>query len=94
MSEFLYVPNEYDNTVSVIDTADNSVIATIPVEGQYADTAAVSPNGAFVYVFRLCSPRGAHGAGSTSPGECISTLAHKSKTLPQRSKFNAGLSPI
>jgi YVTN family beta-propeller protein len=33
MSEFLYVPNEGDNTVSVIDTADNSVIATNPVGG-------------------------------------------------------------
>ena len=47
MSEFLYVPNDGDNTVSVIDTAHNSVIATIPVGGE---TAAVSPNGAFVYV--------------------------------------------
>ena len=50
MSEFLYVPNEYDNTVSVIDTATDLVVATIPVGGQTADTAAVSPNGAFVYV--------------------------------------------
>jgi YVTN family beta-propeller protein len=47
MSEFLYVPNEGDNTVSVIDTSTDTVVATIPVGG---DTAAVSPNGAFVYV--------------------------------------------
>jgi DNA-binding beta-propeller fold protein YncE len=28
---FGYVPNANDNTVSVIDTASNSVVATIPV---------------------------------------------------------------
>ena len=47
MAEYLYVPNEGDNTLSVIDTANNTVVATILVGG---DTAAVSPNGAFVYV--------------------------------------------
>jgi len=44
---YLYVPNEGDNTVSVIDTSSDSVAATIPVGG---DTVAVSPNGAFAYV--------------------------------------------
>jgi YVTN family beta-propeller protein len=43
---YLYVPNEYDNTISVIDTSNDSVVTTIPVAG---DTVAVSPNGAFVY---------------------------------------------
>jgi YVTN family beta-propeller protein len=47
---YLYVPNETDNTVSVIDTSSNTVVATIPVGGNDADTAAISPNGAFVYV--------------------------------------------
>jgi YVTN family beta-propeller protein len=37
---YLYVPNEYDNTVSIIDTANNSVVATIPVPGTYADSVA------------------------------------------------------
>src|ERR1700730_16395281 len=46
---FLYVPNEGDATVSVIDTANDSVGATIPVGGA-PDTAAVSPDGAYVYV--------------------------------------------
>jgi YVTN family beta-propeller protein len=27
---YLYVPNEADNTVSVIDTSNDAVIATIP----------------------------------------------------------------
>jgi YVTN family beta-propeller protein/probable HAF family extracellular repeat protein len=47
---YAYVPNEYDNTVSVIDTSNNSVVATIPVAGNYADGVAVSPNGKFAYV--------------------------------------------
>jgi YVTN family beta-propeller protein len=47
---YLYVPNEADNTVSVIDTSNDSVVATIPVSGKYADGVAVSPNGAVVYV--------------------------------------------
>jgi YVTN family beta-propeller protein len=47
---YLYVPNEYDNTVSVIDTSSDTVVATIPVGGTFADTAAISPDGAFVYV--------------------------------------------
>jgi YVTN family beta-propeller protein len=47
---YAYVPNEYDNTVSVIDTSNDSVVATIPVAGNYADGVAVSPNGKFAYV--------------------------------------------
>src|SRR5215510_9296100 len=47
---YLYVPNEYDNTVSVIDTSNDSVVATIPVSGNYADGLAVNPTGAAVYV--------------------------------------------
>ena len=47
---YLYVPNESDHTVSVIDTSSDTVIATIPVGGSSTDTAAISPNGEFVYV--------------------------------------------
>ena len=46
---YLYVPNESDGTVSVIDTSNNSVIATIPVAA-VPDGAAVSPDGTLVYV--------------------------------------------
>jgi YVTN family beta-propeller protein len=49
MSEFLYVPNEWDSTVSVINNATNSVVATIPVGGT-PDTVAIRPDGAFAYV--------------------------------------------
>ncbi|WP_405583027.1 Ig-like domain repeat protein [Streptomyces sp. NBC_01190] len=44
-----YVTNEDDNTVSVISTATNTVIATIPV-GSVPFWAAVSPDGLSVYV--------------------------------------------
>ena len=50
MSGYLYVPNEYDNTVSVIDTSNDTVVATISVLGNYADGVAVSPDGTVVYV--------------------------------------------
>jgi len=46
---FRYVPNEYYNTVSVIDTATNLVVGTIPVGGTYLDTVVARGDGAFVY---------------------------------------------
>jgi YVTN family beta-propeller protein len=46
---FAYIPNAIDHTVSVIDTRNNSVIATIPV-GAEALGVAIHPNGTFVYV--------------------------------------------
>ena len=47
--DFLYVPNGGDNTVSVIQTSDNTVIATVSV-GTNPLRCAVTPNGLFVYV--------------------------------------------
>lgn len=44
-----YVANNNDNTVSVIDTATHSVIATVPV-GASPEEIAVTPNGRFVYL--------------------------------------------
>ncbi|HEU4508850.1 MAG TPA: beta-propeller fold lactonase family protein [Pyrinomonadaceae bacterium] len=44
-----YVTNNNDDTVSVIDTATNSVIATVPVGASPAGVA-VTPNGRFAYV--------------------------------------------
>ncbi len=43
-----YVINRNDNTVSVIDPATNTVVATVPVEGPGA--IAVTPDGAFAYL--------------------------------------------
>src|SRR5215217_2673098 len=47
-----YVTNADDNTVSVIDTATQAVVATVPVGG-FPRGLAVTPNGAFVYVANL-----------------------------------------
>src|ERR1041384_3084830 len=44
-----YVANRLDNTVSVIDTATNAVIATMPV-GSFPSAVAVTRNGSFAYV--------------------------------------------
>lgn len=46
---FGYVTNVDDNTVSVIDTASNTVVATIPVGG-FPDGVATTPDGTHAYV--------------------------------------------
>jgi len=52
---FAYIPNADSNTVSVIDTATNTVTATIPV-GESPNGVAVHPAGTFVYVTHHGSP--------------------------------------
>jgi YVTN family beta-propeller protein len=44
-----YVTNAGSNTVSVIDPATNTVVATVPV-GSGPAGVAVTPNGTFAYV--------------------------------------------
>jgi len=46
---FAYVTNSGSNTVSVIDRASNTVVATVLV-GLYPVTVALTPDGAFAYV--------------------------------------------
>ena len=46
---FIYVANEHSNSVSVINTASNTITATIPV-GSDPLGVSVSPNGDMVYV--------------------------------------------
>src|SRR5438270_468762 len=46
---FAYVTDANSNTVSVIDTATNTVVATVPV-GVTPGGVAITPNGAFAYV--------------------------------------------
>ncbi len=46
---FAYIPNSTSNTVSVINTATNTVVATIPV-GTYPYSVAINPAGTRVYV--------------------------------------------
>ena len=52
----IYVSNSGDGTVSVIDTSNNSVIATIPVRDEPAGLA-INPNGTRVYVANTSSNR-------------------------------------
>jgi YVTN family beta-propeller protein len=48
---YAYIPNYNDNTVSVIDTATNNVIATVPLGiNAGPNGVAVNPNGKMVYV--------------------------------------------
>ncbi len=46
---FVYVANSFSNTISVIDTVTNTVVATVPV-GAGPDGVAVNPAGTFAYV--------------------------------------------
>jgi YVTN family beta-propeller protein len=49
LAQNAYITNSGDNTVSVIDTASNTVIATIPV-GRNPFGVAVTPDGAKIYI--------------------------------------------
>jgi YVTN family beta-propeller protein len=68
---YLYVPNESDNTVSVIDTSSDTVVAMIPVSGTTADTAAISPDGKFVYV---ASESGIVSVIATASNSVVATI--------------------
>jgi YVTN family beta-propeller protein len=50
----IYVANEYGADISVIDTATDTLIATIPISGRPGDVRprgmAVSPDGSVIYV--------------------------------------------
>lgn len=60
-----YVSNGSDNTVSVIDTATNTVIATVAV-GINPSALAVTPNGALVYVPNTASDNVSVISGATN----------------------------
>ena len=45
---FAYVTNSHSNTVSVIDTASNTVVATVPV-GNGPIAVAITPDGKHEY---------------------------------------------
>src|SRR5260370_42277215 len=64
-----YVTNEAANTVSVIDTTTNAVIATIPV-GLLPFGVAVTPDGSKVYVTNLASnpEQASVGTANTASG--------------------------
>jgi len=51
---FAYVTNQGTNDVSVISTATNAVVATIPV-GSNPLGLAITPDGAFAYITNYLS---------------------------------------
>lgn len=66
----VYVTNSGSNSVSVIDTATNSVVATVSV-GTYPYGVAISPDGKYVYVANAC---GAGASCSGSPQGTVSVI--------------------
>jgi YVTN family beta-propeller protein len=46
---YAYIPNEQDNTVSVVNAVSGSIVATVPV-GELPDAESVSPDGSTVYI--------------------------------------------
>jgi YVTN family beta-propeller protein len=68
---FIYVPNYDDNTVSVIDPATNSVVATLAV-GKRPSGVAINPAGTAVYVTN--SGGGTVSVISTATNTVVNTI--------------------
>ena len=69
---FVYVTNANAATVSVIATALNSVVATVPV-GQSPKGAAITPNRKFVYVTNSAVP-GTVSVIATASNKVVATV--------------------
>jgi YVTN family beta-propeller protein len=50
VTAFAYVANSFSSDVSVIQTTDDIVTATVPIGAGFLQSVAITPNGAFVYV--------------------------------------------
>jgi YVTN family beta-propeller protein len=78
-----YVPNGGDNTVSVINTATNSVVATVSVPGCGfgidGPGISITPNGAFVFVTQSC---GQMSVINTSNNTVVATFSATGTTGP------------
>lgn len=90
---YAYVTNEVSDTVSVINTANNKVVATIGV-GDIPQGVAVSPDGGAVYVANRCAETFYCGAGSVSvinaaTNQVVDTIAPQYFPGP----FGVALSP-
>ncbi len=68
---YAYIPNESDNTVSVVNAVSGSLVATIPV-GMLPDAEAISPDGSTVYI----SNQGSHDVSviNTATNTVIATI--------------------
>jgi YVTN family beta-propeller protein len=74
---FAYVVNQTDATVSVIDTATNTVVATVPV-GSNPQSVAVTPDGTYAYVVNSASNTSPFCPFGSNPGSVsvVSTLTN------------------
>ena len=89
-AETLLVANQHDQSLSVIDTTSNKVVATIPVGGVTGHELAVSPDGkrAFVPIY------GNAGVGRAgTDGSEISVIDLASRKIVGKVDFGRGVRP-
>lgn len=89
-AETLLVANQHDQSLSVIDTATNKVVATVPVGGITGHELAISPDGkrAFVPIY------GNAGVGRAgTDGTEISVIDLASKQIVGKVEFGHGVRP-
>jgi YVTN family beta-propeller protein len=89
-SETLLVANQKDANLSLIDTASEKVIGTIPVEGITGHEVAVSPDGKTAYV-PISGNAGVGRAGTD--GSMISVIDLGSRKVIQKIDFGHGVRP-
>jgi YVTN family beta-propeller protein len=74
LAQNAYITNQGSNTVSVIDTATNTVSATIPV-GRAPQGLAVAPDGNKVYVANFTLPTGEVSVIETATNTVTATIS-------------------
>src|SRR5215470_12700164 len=89
-AETLLVTNQHDQSLSVIDTATNKVLATIPVGGVTGHEVAVSPDGKTAYV-PIYGDAGVGRAGTD--GAEISVIDLASRKIIGKVTFPHGVRP-
>ncbi|QNI36621.1 YVTN family beta-propeller repeat protein [Edaphobacter albus] len=89
-SESLLVANQHDQSLSVIDTATNKVVATIPVGGVTGHEVAVSPDGKTAYV-PIYGNAGVGRAGTD--GAQISVIDLATRKIVGKVEFDHGVRP-
>ncbi len=90
----VFVPNRDDDTVTVIDTSDNSVADTIALTGDQPYNLAVTPDGTTVYVVMKTSDGGSSGTpGVLSVIDVASLTETDSITLVGESPEGLAIAP-
>lgn len=89
-AETLLVANQHDQSLSVIDTSANKVLATIPVGGVTGHEVAVSPDGKTAYV-PIYGNAGVGRAGTD--GDSISVIDLAGRKVIGKVEFPHGVRP-